>query len=156
MIVSFLFLITGGYMLTELPEINKLMVFKLIAVFASIPLAVIGFKKSNKVLASFSLLLIIGAYGLAEMSKKRGTKTTASDHLSNNGKDIYTANCMKCHGEDGSLGLAGAIDLSTSTLDNTTAKEVVRIGRGAMMGYGNQLSNEQITKVVDYIETLRK
>ena len=71
MIVSTLFLVTGIYMLTQVPEIKSLLIIKIAAVFLSIPLAVIGFKKQNKILAVASLLLIVGAYGLAEMSKKQ-------------------------------------------------------------------------------------
>jgi uncharacterized membrane protein SirB2 len=77
MIISVLFLITGVYMLTQLPAINTLLIIKIIAVFASIPLAVIGFKKKKKALAVVSFVLIVAAYGLAEMSKKRGAKVDA-------------------------------------------------------------------------------
>ena len=49
MIVSILFLVTGIYMLTQVPEIKSLLIIKIVAVFLSIPLAVIGFKKQNKI-----------------------------------------------------------------------------------------------------------
>ena len=154
MIVSFLFLLTGGYMLTQLPEINSFMIIKLIAVFSSIPLAVIGFKKSNKALASIAMLLIIGAYGLAEMSKKHGTKSESGATTSVDGREIYAANCAKCHGDDGKLGAIGAADLSLSSLDKTAAAEVIRKGKSSMSGFEEQLSEGQIEAVVDYITTL--
>ena len=59
MIVSFGFLATGIFLLTQLPEINKFMIIKLVLVFLSIPLAVIGFKKRNKVLATLSFFFIV-------------------------------------------------------------------------------------------------
>ncbi|MES2395188.1 MAG: SirB2 family protein, partial [Bacteroidota bacterium] len=51
MIVSTLFLVTGIYLLTQIPEIKTLLIIKIVAVLISIPLAIIGFKKKNKVLA---------------------------------------------------------------------------------------------------------
>ncbi len=71
MIISVLFLGTGIYMITKVPVISTLLIIKLVCVAAAIPVAIIGFKKGNKVLAVFSLLLIISAYGLAEMHKTR-------------------------------------------------------------------------------------
>ena len=47
MIVSFGFLATGIFLITQVPEINKFMIIKLVLVFASIPLAVVGFKKKK-------------------------------------------------------------------------------------------------------------
>ena len=59
MVVSFGFLATGIFLMTQLPSINMFTIIKLGLVFVSIPLAVIGFKKKNKVLASLSFFLII-------------------------------------------------------------------------------------------------
>ena len=117
MIVSTLFLLTGAYLMFQLPEINTLMIVKIICVFASIPLAVIGFKKSNKILASLAMLLIIASYGLAEMSKKPSRKEVVVAAGADEGKALYDAYCTSCHGADGKLMLAGAKDLSTSAMD---------------------------------------
>src|SRR6478609_248392 len=60
MIISFLFLGTGIYLATQLPfggKYDYLFWIKICMVFASIPIAIIGFKKSNKILAALSLLL---------------------------------------------------------------------------------------------------
>jgi mono/diheme cytochrome c family protein len=151
-----LFLVTGGYMLTEIPEINTFMIIKLVAVFASIPIAIVGFKKGNKMLALLSLLLLIAAYGLAEMSKKRGAKADAVSASTTDSKEIYSTYCSRCHGDDGKLGAMGAADLSITTLDNSSIAEIVRKGKGAMAGFEGQLSNEQISLVSSYVETLRK
>lgn len=131
MIISFLFLLTGIYMLFHLPEINTLLIIKIICVFAAIPLAVIGFKKSKKIMAVLSLLLIITAYGLAEMSKKKiAGPVTPVITSENSGGELYSAYCIKCHGDDGKLGMMGARDLSVTMLDHEGIKNIIANGRG--------------------------
>src|SRR3954469_24787790 len=66
MIISFAFLVTGIWLYIIIGGYKIFGIVKLIFVFASIPLAIIGFKKHKKGLALISLLLIVGAYGLAE------------------------------------------------------------------------------------------
>jgi uncharacterized membrane protein SirB2 len=102
MIISTLFLATGIYLLTQIPEIKSLLIIKIIMVLISIPLAIIGFKKKNKVLAVLSFLLIIGAYGLAEMSKKQKSRSMETiTEATINGHELFNASCISCHGEDG-------------------------------------------------------
>ncbi|MFY9309263.1 MAG: SirB2 family protein [Bacteroidia bacterium] len=150
MIISTLFLVTGVYMLTQIPEIKSLMIIKIIVVLASIPLAVIGFKKKNKALASISLLMIVAAYGLAEMSKKPSSvKATV-------GAEIYSVSCARCHGDDGKLGLLGAPDLSASAMDLATRIEIIKNGKGAMTPFAGVLTEEQIKAVAEYSEGLKK
>lgn len=164
MIISTLFLLSGIYMLIEIPEIKSLLIIKIVAVFASIPLAVIGFKKGNKALAVLSLVLIIAAYGLAEMSKKQKSETAGTDmeatsaanSVAVNGQEIYTQNCAKCHGDDGKAGVMGATDLSISAMDANTKLITVKAGKGAMTPFEGILSDEQIGAVVGYVETLKK
>jgi cytochrome c553 len=157
MIISTLFLITGIYMITQVPEIKSLLIIKIIIVLASIPLAIIGFKKKNKALAVISLLLIITAYGLAEMSKKQ--KSKAMENISEstiNGQELFNASCVSCHGTDGKLGLMGAPDLSISTLDINSKIDIIKNGKGAMAAFGGTLTDEQIKAVAEYSESLKK
>jgi len=143
-------------MLFHLPEINTLLIIKIICVFAAIPLAVVGFKKSKKILAVLSLLLIIMAYGLAEMSKKKmATPATPVISTENNGQELYSAYCIKCHGDDGKLGMMGAKDLSASMLDHEGIKSIIANGKGAMAGFKNQLNEAQLEAVAQYVETLK-
>ncbi len=156
MIISTLFLVTGIYMLTQLPEIKTFLIIKIVMVFISIPIAIIGFKKSNKALATLSLLLIIGAYGMAEMSKKQ--KSTALESLSEtsiNGKEIFDISCSPCHGDDGKLGLMGAPDLSVTTFNLKACVEIIKNGKGTMTPFDGALNDEQINSVAEYIETLK-
>lgn len=160
MLISTLFLITGIYMLTQVPEIKSLLIIKILLVLASIPVAVIGFKRKKKVLAVLSVVLLIAAYGLAEMSKKQKSETPVVTNqqqgISDDGQLVYAGNCAKCHGDDGKAGVMGASDLSATTLDANAKLEIVKNGKGAMPAFAGQLSDEQIGEVVGYIETLKK
>ncbi len=159
MIISTLFLLTGIYLIMNIPNPTSVfMVVKLALVLASIPLAVIGFKKSNKILAVCSVLCIIIAYGMAEMSKKAATKPTVqlADANKNDGAVIYTSYCKSCHGDDGKLMLAGAKDLSISSIDVTEVYNQVKNGKGAMPAYESSLSEEQLNAVSAYVLTLRQ
>ncbi len=166
MIISFGFLATGLFLIVQKPDaISQYTWIKLVAVFGSIPLAVVGFKKENKVLAALSLVLIILAYGLAEMAKRNVPKqevvvavanpTEANYSLQEHGKAIFTSYCAVCHGQDGKLGLAGAKNLSTSTLTDEEVKNIITNGKNAMAPYKKVLSAEEITAVAAYAKTLK-
>jgi cytochrome c551/c552 len=151
MVISTLFLVTGFYLLLKMPaELrSNLLWIKIALVFASIPLAVIGFKRSNKILATLSVLLIITSYGLAEMHKKRPIAEAET------GKAIFNANnCGVCHGADGKLMLNGAKDFTKSTLSRAEIEHRILNGKNAMPAY-NKMTPEQLKMVTDYVESLR-
>jgi cytochrome c553 len=161
MVISFLMLGTGLYLLSNASEFTTLLMIKIGSVFASIPLAIIGFKKGVKPLAVLSLLLLVGSYGMAEIHKKRKTLiapellsiSPTPDQLLQQAKSIYLSNCAACHGADGKLGLSGAKDLTASQLSYEQKYEVIKYGKNSMPGY-RQLSDEQINALIQYTETL--
>lgn len=136
MIVSFLFLGTGIYLMTQIPEIKIELIIKISMVFLSIPLAVIGFKKGNKGLAVLSFLLITGAFGLAEMAAKKNSAKIDNNALNNDGtinaQLLYKNNCAKCHGDDGKAGIMGATDLTTTQLSADSISNLTEKGRKNM------------------------
>ncbi len=152
MIISLAFLGTGGYMLVQMPEIDMLMVIKIGVVLLSIPIAVVGFKKRKKILAVLALLMIIGAYGIAEISKKKRNQSNTSSTV---GKEVYTANCAKCHGDDGTAGLMGSTDLSKSILDLSQTTTIIEEGKGTMVPYKETLTPEQVKAVAEYVQSLK-
>ncbi|MFL5765882.1 MAG: c-type cytochrome [Bacteroidia bacterium] len=164
MIVSTLFLLTGIYMLTQIPEINTLLIIKIIVVFTSIPLAVIGFKKRNKALGLISFIMIIAAWGLAEMSKMPKSDSAANSNremipepdAAMNSERIFVENCAKCHGDDGRAGLLGSPDLSTSAKTLDEKIDIIKNGKGAMTSFSNMLTDDQIRGVAEYTEKLKK
>jgi len=155
MIVSSLFLVTGIYLSTQLPLGNKydyLFYIKIAMVLAAIPIAIIGFKRSNKILAALSLLLITGSFGIAEAYTKR--KSTPKDSgvqiAATDGKAQYEKNCASCHGTDGKLGLSGAMDLTITKLDVKSISEIILKGRGAMLPIA--VTEEEAKSISDYVE----
>lgn len=157
MIISTLFLATGIYMLTQIPEIKSLLIIKIVAVFISIPVAIIGFKKKNKGLAVVSLLLIIAAYGMAEMSKKQKAKSLEGISKTNlSGQELYNVACSSCHGPDGKLGIMGARNLSASEMDLSERIEIIKKGKAAMTPFEGILTDAQIIAVAEYSISLKE
>ncbi len=154
MIVSTLFLLTGIYLATQLSFNGKytyLFWIKIAMVVVSIPVAIVGFKKSNKILAALSLLLITGSFGIAEsFHKKKGIAKDEVVVSGNDGAQLYQANCALCHGGDGKLGMSGAADLTATTLDKEGIKNIILNGKGAMVPV--QMNAEQADAVAAYVE----
>jgi uncharacterized membrane protein SirB2 len=138
MIVSALFLITGIYLTTQLPfggKYDYLFYIKLAMIVAAIPVAIVGFKRGNKILAALSLLLITGSYGIAEVySKRKGIMRTPQDQevAAMGASALYNSNCSLCHGADGKLGAGGAKDITSTTLDEGGIREIILKGKGMM------------------------
>ncbi|MFN5182434.1 MAG: c-type cytochrome, partial [Bacteroidota bacterium] len=145
MIISLLFLMTGIWLMVNLPVISALLIIKVCVVLVSIPVAIVGFKKKSKIMASLSLLMIIGGYGIAEMSKKRREKPIEAKNIeSTDAKGIYNSACANCHGKDGKAGLSGAFDLSKTSLNHENIYNVILNGRASMPAYKNIYTAEQI------------
>ena len=150
MVVSFGFLATGIFLMTQLPEINNLLIIKLVLVVLSIPLAVIGFKKKNKVLATLSFFLIVVSFSLAYKAKaaKAGDKIIALS-----GKEIFEQKCSLCHGSEDKLKMSGAKDLSVTQLQHSGIVDIITNGKNTMAAYNETLTSEQIEADASYIET---
>ncbi len=151
MIISAMFLITGVYLMTQQPSISALIWVKLILVFGSIPIAIIGFKKSNKILAALSLVMITASFGLAEISHKKKMKAADTSAIAaNDGKALYEATCKVCHGSDGKAGLAGAKDLSATALDIAGIKNVILHGQATMPAA--DVTGQQADAIAAYVD----
>jgi len=160
-IISCIFLITGIFLLTQLPVIRAMLWVKIVLVFGSIPIAVQGFRKHKKGFALLSFVMILAAYALAEINHRQpmvveAEVPTSSEHAGNkqpltvsDGKKFYESNCVLCHGADGKLGLAGALDLTKTQLDEAGMKQVILDGRGAMPAA--QVTPEQAAAIADYV-----
>jgi mono/diheme cytochrome c family protein len=159
MVISSLFLITGVMMLLMGANINNLLLIKIVLVLASIPIAVVGFKKEKKALAVLAVLFIITSYGLAEMSRAQKGKqmvdtTAAGEDPIVIGKKVYAELCVACHGAAGDAMLAGAKNLKISTLTHEEVISIIKNGKNNMAAYKN-LTSEQLEGVAQYVESLR-
>lgn len=167
MIVSMLFFLTGGYLVMNIANFGFLFIMKLVFVLAAIPIAVIGFKKRKKLLAVISLFLIFGAYGFAEVHKARMgkiqdftdeviTNPQASNYILNlHGKALYNAQCMVCHGIEGTAGLSGAKNLQTSELSNEDIHSIIYSGKTSMPKMEGKFNNQELKALVKYVKELR-
>lgn len=159
-LISVLFLGTGIYLLLNSGNVTALVYIKIAMVFASIPLAVIGFKRKKPVLAVLSVLLLLMSYGLAEMNGKRGPSMNKPDQdLSQAseaevGKALYESYCRNCHGDQGDAGLSGAKNLKTTSLSAAEQANIISNGKGVMPGFKNLNSNE-VQAIVKHVESLR-
>jgi mono/diheme cytochrome c family protein len=160
MIISALFLFTGVWLFVILGGIKSMHIIKLIFVFASIPLAVIGFKKQKTGLALIALVLIVGAYAFAEISKgkpfisKKVELTNGGELPTANGAIIYHSNCVFCHGDDGKKMYRNAPDLTQSKMTEDGIIQMIREGgnvRGRMPSYNIIMSDENIKAVAQYV-----
>lgn len=158
MIISAGFLLTGVALVILGPALNTLQIVKILMVLASIPIAVVGFKKGKKILAVLAVLLIVVSFGLAEMNKAKSKKvkvdTTQAASALEQGKMIYTQQCVACHGEKGDANLAGAKNLRETTLTAEEQKTIIKNGKGTMQPYAN-LTDEQLNGLVEFIQTLK-
>ncbi len=162
MIISTLFLVTGIWLFVILGGIKMLQIIKLVFVFLSIPIAMIGFKKQNKGLALLSLLLIVGAYGMSEASKNKPfipAKVSITGNVDSEnalGAQTYFENCAFCHGADGKKMYRGAKDLTHTQFSYDDIQQMVREGsKGKMPGYAVTISDENIAAVSKFVETLK-
>jgi len=159
MIISVGFLLTGMGMLLKGAQFTNLILLKVITVFVSIPVAVIGFKKANKGMAALAVFLIIASYGLGEMNKKAkagdAVDTTQIASSFEAGKLIYNEKCAVCHGSDGKLGASGAKVLGDTELTTDEQKQLILAGKNSMPPFRAALSDEQVEAVVEYVASFK-
>jgi cytochrome c5 len=161
MIISFLFLATGIYLWINSGAIDTWFYFKLIAVFAAIPLAVIGFKRKKKALAIVAVLLLIYAYGVSETKSYYFKKPDIQAQFAGAdqeflGKSIYESQCIGCHGTTGKAQLSGAKDMTVSDMGMDEVINIIKKGKNTMPAYGRMLTEQQTKAVAEYVVSLRE
>jgi mono/diheme cytochrome c family protein len=113
------------------------------------------------------LILSVFFTGCIDTTSKTSTKEDTSE-LSNDpaltpeeqeverGRILFMTSCKLCHGADGTQGLNGAKDLSTSKLTKDEKLHVIKNGRNAMAAYKNILEEGEINAISAFVETLKK
>jgi mono/diheme cytochrome c family protein len=73
------------------------------------------------------------------------------------GAELYSANCARCHGDDGGGGVGPQLsdgEVVAAFPEVEGEIEVVADGRGSMPSFGDRLSTVEIDQVVAYTRTL--
>lgn len=87
-------------------------------------------------------------------TKQQNTLTQTNFQMEKiDARTLYISNCATCHGVDGRLGASGAKNLAETKLLVDEVKQQIITGKGAMPPFGNQLSDEEIQAVSNYILT---
>lgn len=165
MIISFLFLATGVYMLIKGGHPELYLMVKIVLVLASIPLAIIGIKKSNKVLLALSVLILIYVYGVAETKSLTFSKSAPSGiimdarddnyKIEEHGRALYQQHCMRCHGMEGNKMRYDSPDLTQSKLSNEERWKIINNGKGMMPAFENALDENESKALDAFLNTLK-
>ncbi len=160
MVITMLFLVSGIVMWTMRGSgLSMFFHYKLGAILVAIPLAIVGFKKKNKILGLLSAFLFIITIGLAfksgGMMKEVHVEIPSTD--ANYGQALYEANCATCHGDAGAKQLGKAADLSNAKSDKTAFDigNVITVGFGKMAAF-KTLDSTEVKAIAEYVLTLKK
>ncbi|HZE83721.1 MAG TPA: cytochrome c [Puia sp.] len=72
------------------------------------------------------------------------------------GQLLFTQNCTRCHGADGTRGFLGAKNLQKSNLSDSAIVERIQNGRRIMPSWKKKFTMAEIWQLALYIKTLRK
>ncbi len=100
--------------------------------------------------------LITASFSATMLASCGGNSVEKKSDAPLTGEQVYMQNCITCHGVDGKAQMAGATDLSVSTLTAEQASAVITNGRNGMRSFSNELGKDEIDAVVKHIQTLRK
>lgn len=81
--------------------------------------------------------------------------TTHEKTATQSGKTIFSTNCVRCHGADGTKGKWGAKNLKQSKLTDPALVNIISKGKGFMPSWKNTLTQDEIEAVAEYVKTLR-
>ena len=96
------------------------------------------------------LLIILTFASILFSCADKKAKTPGVD-----GRKVFKQNCVVCHGLDGKLGANGSKDLTASKMSLDERKAIVKNGKGAMIGLGTLLNEDQIQAVAEYTLKLK-
>ncbi|MCA1593723.1 MAG: cytochrome c, partial [Acidobacteria bacterium] len=104
---------------------------------------------------------VIGTvYGVSSKAGGQRRERGKSSQAAAQGKEIYAANCARCHGVDGhsrtTLGqMVSAPDLTDAQLlgdlSNGRIETLIMRGRGGMPAFGTKLTRKEVADVAAYV-----
>ena len=110
----------------------------------------------NKIIAISIVICIVMISACTNQSNPTPPSQTDEHSTTTiNPADLYKANCVVCHGADGTMGMNGAKNLKESTLSKEQIVKQVTYGKGMMVGFEGKLSALEIHQLATYIQTFR-
>lgn len=87
----------------------------------------------------------------------QGTDSTTDSQTEVTGAQLYSENCVICHGADGKAGIAGATDLSMSKLSADSIGHFIMNGKKSMPPFSFlfEEDKEALNRVVEHVQSLR-
>ena len=76
--------------------------------------------------------------------------------LSLHGKALYSAQCMVCHGEDGTASLSGAKNLKVSQKNDSEIAQIIITGKNTMPKVKPAFSEQELKAIVNYVNGLKE
>ena len=117
--------------------------------------------KGNKM--NFTKCTLIATIGIAFASCGNNETTPPATHTdqrdlykADKGRLLFETKCATCHGNDGTAGITNAANLQISRLDINSIKEMINTGKNGMPPFKSQFAPEDIDKIAEYVQTLRK
>lgn len=101
----------------------------------------------------FGLFLLVSC---GPQTKEVEETTKEKPFTKEDATSLFTMRCASCHGDDGKLGVAGAKDLSISTLTDAEITSTIYNGKNGMPSFGGAFSEEQLKALVPVVKSLRK
>ena len=159
-ILGTLILLTGVFLLTLKQNFEFYMVTKIVLMLIAIPLGIVGMKRGRVALSLSSIIIFAYIYVVAETRSAKFKMSHIVIEYDENiseieqGKIIFNVLCVECHGQDGKKSLFNAPNLTSSKLSESEKRNVITNGRKVMPKYKDDLHEEEIEKLLKYIQTL--
>ena len=83
-----------------------------------------------------------------------GGKATTAASGTADGKALYTANCVRCHGADLAGGVGPKIS-GHSEIDRTRIQTHIKSGGTIMPAFGGKFTDAQIVAIADYVISVK-
>ena len=95
--------------------------------------------------------------GLLLVSCGQQTESGEENKIEVTGMQLYSENCVICHGNDGKAGISGASDLSISQLEEDSIQYYILKGKKSMPPFSFlfEEDKEALNRVVEHVESLR-
>jgi mono/diheme cytochrome c family protein len=122
-------------------------------------------KRMKVVLSLAAVCLFATAAAVSNVSTAAETKKGKGQSPAERGREVYMANCGRCHGADGAgrtrmAEIVEPPDMSDPAWQRqrSTARMVAAVanGRGQMPAFKKKLSRQEIAAAVAYVRTLKR